>query len=174
MPQLKMVQGVAKLIEEFEKDLPKSIAGAVLGKSFEFMPVDSGHMMRQTRMVERKDGKGYQLVTSTDYAMGQYTKLLHHYIVGGRYRSISRANVGISLDEGRELKSLRGGAKFSKLYWIKYAYLRAAGKLSAATPEWFLQGYEAVMNGEFRALAAARIVELRKRARESAGIEKRS
>jgi len=170
-----MINGVVKLIEEFEVDLPRSIAGAVLGKSFEFMPVDTGHMMRQTSMKERLDGKGFQLITSTEYAMEQYSERHRHYIVGGRYMSISRANVGITLGEGQTLKTMKGGGKFSALYWMKFDKLADAGQLTATRPEWFMQGYNAVMNGEFRALAAARIADLRRKARESAGlvVEKR-
>lgn len=170
MAQFRMVDGVARLFEEFEKDLPRSIATAILGRSFEHMPIDTGHMMRQTRMFERKDGKGFQLVTSTDYAEGQYSEMLNHLIVGGRYQSISRAPVAITAQEGNELKTLRGGAKFQRLYWMKYAYLRAAGKLTPAKAEWFQKAYDEVMSGEYRAITAKRIAELRRKAREDAGL----
>ena len=172
MAQLKMVQGVIKLFEEFESDLPRSVATAVLGTSFKHMPVDTGHMMRQTRMFERKDGGGWQLVTSTKYAYGQYTKELNHYIVGGAYKSISRSNIGISLDEGRVIKGLSGGAKFKEMYWTKYRRLREAGALTPEAPEWFATAYHEVMKGAWNPIARNAIAELRKKAREGSYYEK--
>jgi hypothetical protein len=166
--ETRFANGVLQYVHEFRKDLPYNIAVAILGTSFLHMPVDTGHMMRNTKIVKTPEGEA-QLQTLTRYAFEQYENLHWHFKVGGEYKSISRS-VALRKEEYSRIKNLSGSAKFKESYWSKYNALKSEGKLTRddKPPRWFLTAYEEVMAGKANGIVAKTVAEARAKAKQGA------
>jgi hypothetical protein len=148
-------------LKTYKMNLSKAIMTAILGFSFRHIPVNTGHMMRQTKMIQ--DGEeGFALVTRTHYAKQQYTERLYHYIVNGEYKSIGNVLIGFSAMEARDIKSRKGKEKFQYSYWLKYWRLRDADKLTQQTGMWFHRAHEEVMREGISPLTRSALVKSQK------------
>lgn len=168
MPQLKITSNAIEVLAEHKRRLTQNIMTAILSKSYRHIPVDTGQMLKGTRMM-RMDDDNIALVTPGLYAKKQYEGNLFHLIEAGAYKSISKTGM-VSMDamEKHLVKELSGSRKMRTAYSLKYKKLKDAGMLTRATPLWFHKGYEEVLKDGISRLDASAIAEARKKIRKDA------
>lgn len=151
---VELKQTLSGIAADFTSKAGATLAARAYGYAVKQVPVDTGHMRRQTTAV-RTGANSWELRTDTPYAMEQYSKTRMH-LFDGAYHSISRATVPISESLQGEIKkrSIRGSIARQSVYWEKYAALKAAGRLVPTLPKWFEKGVKQALDPAIREMRA--------------------
>lgn len=150
------------IAQEFEDQSRGTVSVMIAGMAQEHIPVDTGHMRKNTMAV--KKGNRYYLITNTKYAAKQYMMNLYH-LYDGQYRSISKAGNVPSFTK-EELGGYFGADVHKYVYWRNYEYLRGKGLLVKRKGEWFHRAAAIVLDPAKHALRKQLTTLARKHARK--------